>query len=208
MSDLVASGRDIALNTKPLRLSSTLTVYNAEAHRSCSTNSLLINMLWDSIEIHLFRFVNLARSASFEQIVGILLVSLIIASALTGDDKRNIPNIPTYYASRLEPALLSHLKFVFDAKTIISNGCQKVRCLSPTFPFVMSSHRMLSIPKFKRLPFIVRRFDADYNILPIRYLEELHRMPPSVINGRAAVTQVSAGHSHGLVEMGFQVFMG
>lgn len=65
-------------------------------------------------------------------------------------------------------------------------------------PFVLSRHKMLSIPQFKNLPFIIRRFDADYNILPIKYLEEVHRMPPSIINGRAAVTQVSAGHSHEL----------
>lgn len=91
-------------------------------------------MLWDNIDIHLVRLVKYAQSASLGQIAGAVLVALIIASALTGDDKRNIPNIPTYYVSRLEPALLSHFKFVIDARSIISNGCRKVHYLGSKSP--------------------------------------------------------------------------
>lgn len=60
------------------------------------------------------------------------------------------------------------------------------------FPLIdMSSYGMLNVTKFKGSPFIVRRFDTDYNILPIKYLEEVRLISPSILNGRIATSQVS-----------------
>ncbi len=44
--------------------------------------------------------------------------------------------------------------------------------------------------KFKDVPFIVRRFDTDYNILPIKYLHELRLVSPLILSGKLATTHV------------------
>ncbi|KAM7197577.1 Cytochrome P450 [Rhypophila sp. PSN 637] len=48
---------------------------------------------------------------------------------------------------------------------------------------------LLQLRFFKNVPFIVRRFDTDYNILPIKYLDELRWVSPSILSSKIATTQ-------------------
>ncbi|POS70322.1 hypothetical protein DHEL01_v211284 [Diaporthe helianthi] len=78
-----------------------------------------------NIETHMLRLVDLALSASFEKIVGVLLITAWITSVLKGSNQKNIANIPIHNASRLWPAMVSQLNFVTKARSIISSGYQK-----------------------------------------------------------------------------------
>lgn len=82
-------------------------------------------MLQDMIAMRLLRLVELARSTNVEQIVGQVLVALLIASVLKGDNKKNIANIPIHDGSRLKPAIVSQSRFVTEAKHMISSGYKK-----------------------------------------------------------------------------------
>ncbi|KAG8156340.1 hypothetical protein KVR01_013792 [Diaporthe batatas] len=120
-----------------------------------------------SIGKYMLQLVDITRCASIGQIAGLLLVTLCITSALHGSKKKNIDKVPVHNTSRLWPAMVSQLKFVTGARSIISSGYQK----------------------FKGSPFIVRRFDTDYNILPMQYLEEVRLISPSILSGRIATSQ-------------------
>lgn len=92
-----------------------------------STLQILIKMLWYKTETHLLRLLELAQSTRLEQIVGIVLVTVLVTSVLRGNNRqRNIPNIPIHNASCLESKIVLQSRFVTGAKQIIASGYQKV----------------------------------------------------------------------------------
>ncbi|CAG9982017.1 unnamed protein product [Clonostachys byssicola] len=110
------------------------------------------------------RTVESVHSGNIELIVGIIVI-LSIFSLRSRKGDLNITNAPTYgYRSILEPKWLLQLRFVTGARDIISSGYQQ----------------------FKDVPFILRRFDTDYNILPARYLSEIAAISPSILSGVSA----------------------
>ncbi|KAM7222976.1 Cytochrome P450 [Rhypophila decipiens] len=124
----------------------------------------------ESVTVILSRIVEPMRSANgFEQFAAgaVMLVVLSLISSWRRN-KKNIANVPIHgYRSRFEPTMLLQLRFVMGAKGIISSGYKR----------------------FKNVPFIVRRFDTDYNILPIKYLDELRWVSPSILSSKIATTQ-------------------
>ncbi|KAI5868695.1 cytochrome P450 [Durotheca rogersii] len=66
------------------------------------------------------------------------------------------------YRSIFEPPFFLQTRFVLGACEIIRDGYEK----------------------FKNVPFIVRRFDADYSVLPMRYLEEIRLIPMTKLSGK------------------------
>ncbi|RWA03662.1 hypothetical protein EKO27_g11441 [Xylaria grammica] len=124
-------------------------------------------MLGHTTDGLLARLVEFAHSASPTQILGIALLTVVAISYLTNKKDKNIPGVPIHgYRSRFEPTFLLQARFVMGAHKIISSGYQK----------------------FKDVPFVVRRFDTDYNILPIRYLEELRLVPPTILSSKIATS--------------------
>ncbi|KAM7190976.1 Cytochrome P450 [Naviculisporaceae sp. PSN 640] len=131
----------------------------------------LVNMSFtERVNVLLSRIIELKQSTSRYEQIAVGLVILLVLSFFSSwrRSKKNIANVPIHgYRSRFEPAMLLQLRFVMGAKNIISTGYKK----------------------FKNVPFIVRRFDTDYNILPIKYLEELRWVSPSILSSKVATTQ-------------------
>lgn len=132
----------------------------------------------DSMETPLLRLVELARSASFEHIVGIVLVTVLIASVLQGDNKKNISNIPIHKASRLEPAIVLQSRFVTGARSIISSGYQKV-FRSFQIPLFPHSRGMLRSTKVQRIA--VHTASIRYRLQ--YFADQISRRdPPDIVN--------------------------
>ncbi|KAI0479498.1 cytochrome P450 [Xylariaceae sp. FL0804] len=127
----------------------------------------MLSALFLKIPLQWGRAVALARAASIEQIAVAAIISAFVLTWI-GKKNRNISNIPYHGVTlSLEPAVVAKSKFVTGAKAIVASGCQK----------------------FKNVPFIVRRFDTDYNILPIKHLYEIRMVRRSILNSKLATSQ-------------------
>ena len=50
----------------------------------------------------------------------------------------------------------------------------------------------ISWKQLKDVPFVVRRYDTDITVLPIKYLDEMRLIPRHKLNGKKAQVNVSA----------------
>ncbi|KAI1309821.1 cytochrome P450 [Xylaria venustula] len=124
-------------------------------------------MLGHYADAQLARLVKLAHSARPDQVVATAVIAILALSLLFKKKDKNIAGIPIHgYRSWFEPTFLLQCRFVLGAHEIISSGYKK----------------------YKDQPFIVRRFDTDYNILPIKYLEELRLVPPTILSSKIATS--------------------
>ncbi len=84
-------------------------------------------MLWHHADAHLARLVELARSASPDQIAATVIIGVLALSVLFRKTDKNIPGVAIHgYRSWFEPTFLLQCRFVLGAHEIISSGYQKV----------------------------------------------------------------------------------
>ncbi|KAI1330891.1 cytochrome P450 [Xylariaceae sp. FL0255] len=107
------------------------------------------------------------HSLSWPGTIGLAIAIACILPSIARKRNVNIRNVPVHgYTSIFEPTFVLQWRFVLGARHIIASGYKK----------------------FKATPFIVRRFDTDYNILPIRYLEEIRLVSPAILSSKIATT--------------------
>ncbi|KAI1459353.1 cytochrome P450 [Annulohypoxylon moriforme] len=79
------------------------------------------------------------------------------------EPKKRVPDAPIVgYRSILEPTLLLQARFATSGYKLIRDGYRK----------------------FKNIPFVVRRFDCDITILPMKYLVEVANIPETKCSGK------------------------
>ncbi|KAI0889376.1 cytochrome P450, partial [Annulohypoxylon maeteangense] len=109
-------------------------------------------------------FHDYISSSKVIKLVGIVLLWLFAISFF--QPKR--PRIPgaRVHGSRgwWEPSFLLKTRFIYDAYRIINSGYDK----------------------FKDVPFVVRRYDTDIHVMPMKYLDELRLIPRNELNGKMA----------------------
>ncbi|KAJ2977704.1 hypothetical protein NUW58_g7729 [Xylaria curta] len=100
-----------------------------------------------------------ATQISFIIVVGIMLLSLL------RPENPAIPGAPVHGRRwRWEPALWLQSRFTFAARDLVKSGYDK----------------------YKDRPFILKRYDVDFNVLPHKYLDELRLVPETKLSGSRA----------------------
>ncbi|KAK3486252.1 cytochrome P450 [Neurospora crassa] len=91
--------------------------------------------------------------------------------------KRKKLAIPTWgYRSWFEPTLLLQARFVMGARQLVHEAYTKM----------------------PNMPFVLKRYDADFLILPIRYLDELRLIPLSKLSNKGANVANLVPEYHGI----------
>ncbi|KAK8036504.1 hypothetical protein PG991_001641 [Apiospora marii] len=89
-----------------------------------------------------------------------------------------------------EPDFFLKTRFIYDAYRIIGSGFDRVirYLLDSISGLGLNPERLLADADFaiqyKDRPFILRRHDADINVLPMKYLDELRLVPREELNGK------------------------
>ncbi|KAI1119860.1 cytochrome P450 [Nemania abortiva] len=119
----------------------------------------------------LLRLEQLLRSLTAPQIVAIATVGILLLFYLN-PEKPTISGAPVHGRRwRWEPTLWLQSRFTFNSREIISSG----------------------YAKYKDCPFVVKRYDVNFTVLPHRYLEELGLVPESKLSAAKAQAQ-NGGH--------------
>lgn len=101
---------------------------------------------------------------SYAQVVT-LLFSLCSAILLLSSRRGKVHFAPVHgFRSVLEPSLFLQARFITTAYEIVGSGYKK----------------------FKDTPFLVRRYDNDVLVMPMKYLNELSRIPNKKFDSKAA----------------------
>ncbi|RYP67897.1 hypothetical protein DL771_007005 [Monosporascus sp. 5C6A] len=115
----------------------------------------------------------------------VFLLAFYWAVSFLFENKQRVPNAPVHgFRGIFEPSLLLQARFITGGHKIIASGYQKVMFSAAYLP---SPH--IGLPdsqQFKDKPFVVRRWDIDITVLPMKYLNEVRMFPPSKMNGRHA----------------------
>ncbi|KAK5997949.1 Cytochrome P450 monooxygenase ATR4 [Cladobotryum mycophilum] len=97
-----------------------------------------------------------------------LLLVLIWLVSFIASSRRKRPNAPIFgYRSIFEPTVLLQTRFILGARDIIRNACQKM----------------------KNQVFVLRRYDVDFMVLPIKYLEDIRLIPSSKLSCKGALAE-------------------
>lgn len=116
----------------------------------------------------------------------ILITSWLLSSTakwLTNGKHKKL-NVPTFgYRSWFEPTFLLQTRFVTGAKQLVHEAYTKV---SNPKVVVLGAGRKLTRKQMPNMPFVLKRYDADFLILPIRYLDELRLVPLSKLSNKGA----------------------
>ncbi|KAK1141313.1 hypothetical protein N8T08_009220 [Aspergillus melleus] len=99
--------------------------------------------------------------------VALLLALTWLVISLFTPGRQRRPNAPVFgYRSFFEPTLVLQSRFIVGARDII-HGAYK---------------------SMKNHPFVLRRYDVDFLVLPMRYLEEIRLIAPSKLSSKGAQT--------------------
>ncbi|RAH55103.1 hypothetical protein BO85DRAFT_452006 [Aspergillus piperis CBS 112811] len=103
-------------------------------------------------------------------LVAAILILLFVLFTPSFIRSKQIPNAPIFgYRSIFEPTFLLQGRFILGARHIIHNAYTTMR----------------------GNPFVLRRWDVDFLVLPMRYLEEVRLISPSKLSSKGAQTGVS-----------------
>ncbi|KAI1325994.1 cytochrome P450 [Xylariaceae sp. FL0255] len=109
-----------------------------------------------------FPELSLTDVGTSRQIVLLTILAILVLSWLRPGSPR-ITDTPVHgFRFWFETSFLLKARFVMNASQIIESGYNK----------------------FKDVPFVVRRFDADITVLPIKYLDELRLLPVSKLSAK------------------------
>ncbi|POS72957.1 hypothetical protein DHEL01_v208647 [Diaporthe helianthi] len=111
------------------------------------------------------RLLTRFNNATYAEIVILLLGFVSIISSFPTKKSPKVHGAPIHgYRSIFEPTLWLQIRFTKGAFDIIESGYKKL----------------------KDIPFVLRRYDTDITVLPIKYLEEMRLIPRSKLNGKKA----------------------
>ncbi|KAI0429147.1 cytochrome P450 [Xylaria sp. FL1042] len=106
-------------------------------------------------------YLNQLLSFDTPQRVLFLVIGAISLLFILSPEKPTIPGAPVHGRRwRWEPTFWLQSRFTFGASKIISSG----------------------YTKYKDRPFVVKRFDANFNVLPNKYLDELRLVPETKLD--------------------------
>lgn len=112
-------------------------------------------------------------------IVTAAVVGVIFLIALFSPEKPTIPGAPVHGRHWWwEPTIWLQSRFTLGAYDIVASGYRKVRLNCR----VTSWDEMANDRQYKDRPFIVKRFDINFNVLPNKYLEELRLVPETILD--------------------------
>ncbi|KAI0436660.1 cytochrome P450 [Xylaria telfairii] len=130
-------------------------------HSSKGTMSLSV----EELSLLQKRALEYFERATTSEIIAILVAVYFIFSFLLAKKSPTVAGAPVYgYRSFFEPTLWVQIRFTTNAFNIIES----------------------SYKKLKNVPYVLRRYDTDITILPIKYLEEMRLIPRSKLNGKKA----------------------
>ncbi|KAI0809657.1 cytochrome P450 [Xylaria sp. FL0064] len=90
-----------------------------------------------------------------------LIIGIVLLLFISNPEKPTIPGAPVHGRRwRWEPTFWLQSRFTFGASEVIASG----------------------YTKYKDRPFVVKRFDANFNVLPNKYLDELRLVPETKLN--------------------------
>ncbi|KAJ3493328.1 hypothetical protein NLG97_g4803 [Lecanicillium saksenae] len=131
------------------------------------TLNLLLGWLEKAIGDVLLRLYNRESSIVLNgaRLITLSFALLAVFSFIGRDSSPRVDGAPFEgYRSVFEPTFWLRGRFTTGGYSIIENGYKK----------------------FNNIPFVIRRYDTDITILPIKYLDELRLVPKSKLNGKIA----------------------
>ncbi|KID89997.1 cytochrome P450, partial [Metarhizium majus ARSEF 297] len=115
------------------------------------------------------RALEYVTHASYTEISVLAAFFLALVSLLSRKPSPRITHAPFHgYRSFFEPTLWVQIRFTTDAYNIITTAYKYL----------------------KDVPFVLRRYDTDITVLPIKYLDEMRLIPRSKLNGKKAQVNV------------------
>ncbi|KAF2967351.1 hypothetical protein GQX73_g6208 [Xylaria multiplex] len=120
---------------------------------------------------YLTHLKQLLGSVTVSQVTALIIVAFLLLSFLNPESP-TIPNAPVHGRRwRWEPSAWLQYRFMLGSHKIIKSGYNK----------------------YKDRPFVVKRSDVNFNVLPNRYLDELRLVPETKLSAMAAQIQ-NIGH--------------
>ena len=128
-------------------------------------------------------------SSRYPRLIGMVLL-WFWALSFFQPKRPGIANAPVHGSRGFwEPDFVLKTRFIYDACRIISSGFEKVIRYLLNLERWTLMHRLLVADadvgtQYNDRPFILRRHDADINVLPMKYLDELRLVPREELNGK------------------------
>ncbi|ROW08498.1 hypothetical protein VMCG_03255 [Cytospora schulzeri] len=111
------------------------------------------------------RLLEYLSTATYAELAALLVGFFSILSLFHTTKSPTVPGAPVHgYRSIFEPTFWLQIRFTTSAYDIIDSGYKKL----------------------KNVPFVLRRYDTDITVLPIKYLDEMRLIPRTKLNGKKA----------------------
>ncbi|KAI1127654.1 cytochrome P450 [Nemania abortiva] len=119
----------------------------------------------DEFDLLKQRILNFIEKATNLEILAVSIGVYFVVAYFLPKRSPTVAGAPVHgYRSIFEPTLWLQIRFTTNAYSIIDSGYKKL----------------------KNVPYVLRRYDTDITILPIKYLEEMRLIPRSKLNGKKA----------------------